>query len=119
MRSITFFVFYLIFFLPCVLKGQTSDEKIDSVLEHNFRILERYLKDMNSDPSLRRVEIISFFERITEIDSDADGTYIGKLSFTYVNFMDWKDWIARHRRYLFWNSLTKQIEKRVLIKKTG
>src|SRR5688572_9140402 len=94
-------------------KGQTNQEKVDSVIGSYFKVLDGYLKDRNSDPPLRRTEAIGFFERITKIESDADGTFIGKLSCTETNVRDWKVWVENHRDDLVWNAFSNRVEKRL------
>lgn len=101
-----------ILFVISDAKGQANLEKIDSVLESYFETLEGYVRDRNSDPSVRRTKIISFFERLTKIEGDGDGTYIGKLTCTEDDIKRWRTWIEAHKRDLVWNTSTRAIEKR-------
>lgn len=54
-------------------KPETDQVKIDSVFIRSFDLLELYLKDKDSDPSLRRVESIHFLEAISGIAATSDG----------------------------------------------
>lgn len=85
--------------------------KVDSVFNKSFEVLELYLKDINSDPSLRRIEIVHFFETISGITASSDGTYVGKVTFSADNIKSWRNWYTTNKQKLRWDPIQKKIVK--------
>lgn len=86
---------------------KSDDEKIDSVFTQYFNVLDLYLKDRESDRSGRRMDAISFMERITGIYSSGTRDFTGKSSFTEENLKAWHQWYLQNRKDLVWNRKNK------------
>lgn len=71
-------------------------DTVDSILMNHFLVLESYLKDVNSDPSMRRIEAIHFLEIISGIKSNSDGNYFGKMSCSKDELEAWHKWYSRN-----------------------
>jgi hypothetical protein len=97
----------LIFFLlfqSCKPNNQNNDRQ--NTIQQNDRQkikFEKYLKIIEesiiSDTMIgadRVPEAIFYLERITDISSEADGTFIGKLFPTENDFKRWKEWYEKH-----------------------
>jgi hypothetical protein len=100
---------------PIVTKAQkisgNKSAKIDSVFMDNFAVVNLYVKNTDSDPSLKRIEAIHFLESLTGISSKTDGTFFGKMSCSSEDVENWLAWYVQNRSCLTWNKRRKIIIK--------
>jgi hypothetical protein len=93
---------------------QTVCSPVDSVFLYYFSILDSALSNSftktDNYPIHRIDESITFMEQITEINSTNLSTFVGYLKTNKDDVAKWKDWYAKNRARLLWNSLTKQVE---------
>lgn len=103
---------WLIFFLQFVFiksNGQGSDTIAQKIVEKHLKIVEDYLKDNKSDPSLYRIESIAFLDKLTDIPSSSTGNYIGQYSPSEFDLTLWKNWYKRNKENITWDDKLKKI----------
>lgn len=94
----------------------SDSAKVDSVFSNYFNVLDSYLAKTDTDLSVRRIQIISNLERLSHIEADGDGTYVGKLVFSKKNLIDWKNWYSTNKKGLVWNNERGRVERRPIEK---
>lgn len=75
----------------CVASKQDY-AKAHQEVENRLKIIKGYIDNGDSDPSLRRVEAINFLENLTGIESESDGSDIGKMEPTESDYQKWNNW---------------------------
>ncbi|MGG9962139.1 hypothetical protein [Ferruginibacter sp. SUN106] len=90
------FKFLFLLSILTIVFNRTIAQKIDSVtclkMEESLGIIKQFLKNKNSDTSLRRVSAIHFLTVTTRIPSESDGNYIGQLNPTEKDYKKWQKW---------------------------
>jgi hypothetical protein len=114
MRPGSFILICLIFFSTASIGQDISKgfDKVDSVFTNHFTVLDSYLKDVNSDPSMRRMEAIHFFETLSGIKSKSDGNYFGKMSCSKKELKAWREWYSKNRTQLAWDEANRRVIRR-------
>ncbi|MFL9836902.1 hypothetical protein ABS768_05285 [Flavobacterium sp. ST-75] len=62
------------------------------------------------DTSLRIIGTISFFEKVTGIMSESDGSDIGKFNPTKQDYLNWQQWYKVNKTKLYIDTHTGKIE---------
>jgi hypothetical protein len=101
----------ILLLVPVSVRAQQYTEQIDSVFNTYFNLLELYVNDPNTDTAFKRIQIIRFMENISNIDSESDGTYFGKLYPTAHDVKNWRDWYETHKSELYWDARDKRVNK--------
>ena len=82
-------------------------------VEKRLEIIRDYVDGKNDDTTLKRVEAISFLEQLTGIQSQADGTEVGKLNPTQLDYNKWANWYEVNKDKLYWDSRKKKVTIRL------
>lgn len=103
-------VLLILLFMSIQSYSQTIDSAAVKIVEANLKIVNDYLKDFNSDPTHKRAGAISFLTRLTGVPSKSDGSFIGQLSPTQEDYIQWKKWLSFYKQHIKWDR-----EKNVII----
>jgi len=99
-KSIKLFILLLI----CSISfGQTFDSTGISIVKENLNIIKSYLKNQNSDTTLKRLFAIEFLTKLTGIASESDGNYLGQLSPTKNDLILWERWLRLNEENIYFD----------------
>ena len=104
MKSKSILTLVIIFLFFAIASAQKIDSFACKKIENHLEVIDKYLKNKNSDPSRRRVIAIEFLTILTGIPSESDGNYFGQSSPTQKDYNKWSEWYKRNRRYVYWDS---------------
>ncbi|GAA4436490.1 hypothetical protein GCM10023188_29610 [Pontibacter saemangeumensis] len=108
MKLKNLFLIVLCIAYSCVAAKQDYDKAYQEV-ENRLQIIKGYIDNGDSDPSLRRVEAIIFFENLTGIVSESDGNDIGKMEPTESDYQKWNKWYILNKSRIYWDSKTENV----------
>lgn len=85
-----------------------SNSKTCNEVEKNLLLLRSFL-DSKPDSKLTIIKVVNYFENLTGIESDSDGSDIGKFNPTVQDYIKWKKWYEsnKERLYLYHDSKVK------------
>ncbi len=85
-----------------------SNSKTCIEVEKNLLLLKSFL-DGKPDSKLTIIKVVNYFENLTGIESDSDGSDIGKFNPTVKDYIKWKKWYEsnKERLYLYHDSKVK------------
>ena len=110
MKKLAKFLLVLFFCgLTLVSQAQSQDSVAYKIIEQNLNIIENYLRDNKSDPTLGRVNAIAFLTDLTTIPSESTGNYVGQYSPTEKDFFLWKIWYKEHKSEVLWDADKRKI----------
>lgn len=115
MKIIIGFVFCLSFLIDGSFDS-INDCKSKILFEKQLKIIEDYTVFDSSDNSVRRMGAVHFLEMVTDISSESDANFFGKMNPTRKDFILWSTWFKEHKDSLCLNgyrSLIDSAEKRV------
>ena len=103
----------LFFITGCSFFNNSSNRKAQIMIEKNLSTVKDFLGDAHSDTSGFIVNAISFFEILTEIQSESDANMFGKMNPTEQDYENWKNWYKENKDNVFWNNKKGVVEVRV------
>ncbi len=92
--------------------NQEVCDKVDSVFDYYFQILDAFAKDRSTDRSLKRVDAIHFMESYTKINTKVSGNYFGKMDFIDSDLELWHKWYLANRKDLYWDEKNRIVRKK-------
>lgn len=99
--------------LLVVMASCNDKSNVDTIackqVEQRLDVIKNFVDGKDADTTLKRVEAISFLELLTGIQSQADGTEIGKLNPTQIDYNKWSEWYKVSRDKLYWNSEKQKV----------
>ena len=91
---------------------QISLSQVDSVFNTYFGILDSLVTNKFSGkpyPLDKIQEAIAFMEEISNIQSQAEGTYIGRLRATSEDYNNWLNWYNQNKLRLRWDKAKQEV----------
>ncbi len=93
--------FTLVFISSCVAQNCDSMEA-KRIFEKELQLIESYLDKKNIE--LEKLPLsIKLIERITSIESESDGNYLGKFNPTTNDLKRWKTWYSENKSHICWD----------------
>ena len=80
-----------------------QNNKAQTVFEENLAFLAACIGNDAIDTCYRVPGLIFFFEKLSAIESEADGTFFGKLSPTARDIENWRQWYNVNKNRLIWD----------------
>lgn len=72
-------------------------------VEKNLLLLRSFL-DGKPDSNLTIIKVVDYLEKLTGIESESDGSDIGKFNPTERDYVKWKKWFDANKGRLYWDS---------------
>lgn len=104
-KALIFFLFANSFYCNV----DTSNKMACSIVERHLKVIKNYLDKRDIDSSGQRMNSISFLEELTNIQSESDGTFIGKLSPTKNDYNNWNSWYRENKSFLLFDDKNKRV----------
>jgi hypothetical protein len=103
-------VFYFFYMFLCTTDsfGQFNNHG-QKLINESLQVLEKYLTDPNSSKSSDRASIVHFFTELTGIASKSDGSYIGQISPTKEDVINWSRWFLMNQENISWDEKSGKI----------
>ena len=81
----------------CNLNNITKKIHEKQVYIDNLESIKSIVESPNKDSILQVVKLIAYFEDVTSIHSESDGTYIGKFDPTKLDVEKWETWFRKNK----------------------
>ena len=85
----------------------SEQEKIDSVFNSHFVLLDSILNKEYEDSHGRRINSISFLEKVSGLTFSTNSSFIGKTFITNKDFAMITEWYNSNRLNLDWNQVKR------------
>lgn len=79
------------------------------VINGQLKIIGDYVYWRSADNTVRTGGAVHFLNMLTGIQSESDGNFVGQLSPTIKDYINWNRWFIGNRNYLFADEKTKTI----------
>lgn len=112
MRNLIFMMLIACCFASSCIAASQNLTKAHFEIKSRLEIIENYLKDVNSDPALKRIEAINFLEDLTKIESESDGNDLGKLNPTKNDLQKWTNWYSINKSKIYWSVKDNKVHVR-------
>lgn len=100
MKKIILLLFINLIINSC--KAQCNNELAINQFEKDLQIVTSSIQNPNSN--LKELpSVIQRIEKVTSIESESDGNYLGKFNPTTADTVKWKNWFENNKSKLCWN----------------
>lgn len=106
MKMKTFIYLIFVFLLSC--SALQENKRACKEVEEKLVFVESYLKG-KPDKQLKIIKVISYLEKLTGIESEADGSEIGKFNPTQRDYIKWKEWYINNKKRLYYDNGTNSV----------
>lgn len=104
----TFFKILILLLCFYNSRGQSNQHACMEV-EKKLTTIKNFVEGKDIDSTLRRAEIVAFFEKLTGITSESDLVGELKLEPTVNDYNKWNEWYKQNKSKLYWNKRKKKV----------
>ncbi|MBS4000399.1 MAG: hypothetical protein KGZ71_07960 [Desulfobulbaceae bacterium] len=96
MKYIYLFIILNLTSIGCIQNRSTECHEIITFEKH-LKIIENYVVFDSLDLSVRRTGSVFFLENVTDIPSESDANFFGKMNPTRTDYLLWSNWFNEHK----------------------